>query len=168
MRPHEIIGPLIAIAASLLISSVVYSQPHLIQTDCDTLSVTPLQIRFSFEIENSGEASVCRFTLSPLQSADSCGIQSCERPEGWFCGTSDGIGVWETELPSGAPPDCISDGESVGPFFVTVMSASCCYYVRYLVGGILDPFHVETVCFECDKPVQLFGTTWGRMKSFYR
>lgn len=168
---------LLLLAAALLLVStpgaLAAATPEIVQTDCDTLSFDPPRVRVTFGIINLGNTPVCGVVLRPQQSGqtppDSCAIIECGSAPGWHCGAHEGNGFWDAELdPHSGDPDCIDMGEKHEPFSVVLDPLFCCYNAAFYAPAIPEAFYAETVCFECDKPVQASAKTWGRVKSYYR
>jgi hypothetical protein len=143
---------------------------HIVQTDCDTLSLDPPLVRVTFGVINLGPVPVCSIHLIPIQSgptpSDSCRILACSNAPGWQCGVADdGSAIWRIDPAS--PPGCILQGQKHEPFDIELDPLYCCYIVQYD-----DPngqiFFTDEVCFECQKPVPTRNTTWGSVKSLYR
>jgi hypothetical protein len=164
MRFSVIATVLLTVCALTIHSSDLYSQGHATQTGCDTLSVNPPLVRIQFQIRNEGISTICRFTLG--SAADSCRVLSCDVPDGWSCFPEAGVGIslWrDDDCSPGVPP-----GETLGPFEMTLDPFACCYEAAYFQSGIIEAINRETVCFECDKPVQVQAYSWGRLKVLYR
>lgn len=157
----------VGLALALAAPWALAQGPRITQTDCDTLSTSPPLVRVTFAVINTGTVPVCTFTLDPIQSgptpADSCRILACSSPPGWKCGPlATGGAVW-TAL-DGA---CIGEGQKHEPFDIELDPLFCCYRVQYF-----DPsgavFFVDTICFECEKPVATQTGSWGSLKALYR
>lgn len=163
----------IATAAASLVPTAS-AQPHIVQTDCDTLSIEPLQIKMTFAIINPDPTPVCKIRLTPVESngtpADSCFISGCGSPPTWDCSTqTGGRAIWVgLFLPPDDTLECVDEGETQDSFSIIVRPGHCCYHVAFFTTVIPEAFHVETVCFDCDRPVQVNRGTWGKLKSLYR
>jgi len=143
---------------------------HIVQTDCDTLSLDPPLVRVSFGVINLGPIPVCSIHLIPVQSgptpADSCRVISCSNAPGWQC-EFDPTGGAHWRIDTATPPGCILEGQKHEPFDIELDPLYCCYRVLYDDGnGVV--FFEDLVCFECQKPVPVKETTWGALKSTYR
>ena len=57
---------------------------------------------------------------------------------------------------------------SLGGFSVSLESDSCCFDVVFLSCVLQEPVGSQTICLDCDAPVQTVGSTWGRLKAHYR
>lgn len=165
------------VAASLLTASVaaifvptVSAQPHIVQTGCDTLSLDPLRVRVEFSVVNpEPNFAVCQILLDPIQNdstvVDTCRILGCESAPGWSCsfhppsGSADWIDLSGTA--------CIGPGETRGPFAVVLDPQLCCFQAIF-INPVPEPVFFQTVCFECEQPVQAHNGTWGRLKVRYR
>lgn len=162
---------LVATAAASLVSAVSAAKPLIVQTACDTLSLNPPLVRVEFAIVNLDSMNgICQLTLIPIQSgpapADSCRITECNSPPEWACQLwpTDGSAIWEVS--SGTNPACILPGETLGPFAITLDPFFCCYEATFT--GPVGGFVIGPVCFECEKPVQVQSSSWGRVKNTYR
>ena len=161
----------VALAA---ISSSSLASPYLVQTDCDTVSVDPVQVRFDFTVVNPDPSTVCRVRLHPMDSEDppypACPINACgSPPEPWVCFGPPWTTVWEGI--SDGPDDlaaCVGEGESQSGFSITTNPDGCCYIVAYFEPAALEAFYWENVCFLCDESVQVNESTWGRVKALHR
>lgn len=151
----------------------VHAQPHVVDPVCDTLSTDPLIVEVSFGVTNTGSIPACTIQMFPsgLSSVppDSCRLSECSAPDKWICGVSDGQVIWQgLEQPPLGELECIDQGETQYFYAVHVRPSGCCFDVQYYPPGILESFHHEVVCFECDMPVQTGTSSWGRIKSIYR
>lgn len=163
---------LFLLSLHMFCASAGSAQPRIVQTGCSTLSLGPPLVGIEFGVVDEGTIGVCEVQLSPLQSgsppSDSCHVLECSSPPEWSCllGPDEGGGAWQASSAEG--PAEILPGKTLAPFGLVVDPLTCCYSARFYACGILEPFHVTMVCFECDKPVQSLSSTWGRLKSFYR
>ena len=143
---------------------------HVVQTDCDTISLDPPLVRVTFGVINLGTIPVCSVHLIPidlgLSRRDSCSILSCSSPPGWECAV-DAAGAAHWRIDPATPPGCIYFGQKHEPFDIELDPLYCCYKVLYD-----DPsgqiFFEDIICFECQKPVATKNTTWGSVKTLYR
>lgn len=142
-----------------------------VQTGCDTLSLDPdsVRVKITFGVINLGNIPICSVHLTPIQSgstpADSCRILETADPPGWTSMVDPGTGsAWWHVLPGAA---CIDKGGKHEPFMAILDPLFCCYKVEFddENGNI---FFTDTVCFECEKPVQTIERSWGSIKSQYR
>lgn len=143
---------------------------HIVQTDCDTLSLDPPLVKVTFGVINLGPIPVCSIHLIPIQSgntpADSCRIIECSNPPGWRCGLDPAGGAVWTVDPTQPGPGCIQTGQKFEPFDINLDPLFCCYQVLY-DDGFGNIFFQDVVCFECQKPVTVKQTTWGSLKAVY-
>lgn len=162
--------PLSVIAATSLMSAA-FGQPRIVQTDCDTLSVSPPRVRVQFRVENLGEEGICSMVMLPLQPAppDTCSppILQCAAPAEWSCFVANRRAIWYSLSESGE--SCIPSGGALDSFAViTDNLPSCCYFATFYAGLMPEPFFADTFCFTCDEPVPARSRTWGRLKLLYR
>ena len=172
MTRSHCLAYLLSLVSACAISSAPLAQPHIVQTDCDTLGFDPVRIRIAFDVMNPDPtpAPICVMILRPVEaeaeSQDSCTIAGCEAPSGdWICGFNSSIGTWN--LFSGDPVGCIDANESHGSFAVIVSDPGPCCFTASFFSMVPEPFYTTLVCF-CDGPVQATSHTWGRIKSLYR
>jgi len=162
----------VILGVGMLAAPSAYAQRpvHIVQTDCDTLSLNPPLVRVEFGVINLGPIPVCSIHLIPVQSgptpADSCRVFECSNAPGWQCTTTpDGGASWLAD-PAGTP-GCILTGQKHEPFDIILDPLYCCYQVLY-DDGAGNFFFQDLICFECQKPVPTQTTTWGHFKSSYR
>jgi hypothetical protein len=176
MRRFRLFLFLAAVAAvSAIVAPQAFAQAgrpvHIVQTDCDTLSLDPPLVRVEFGVINLGTIPVCSIHLIPIQSgptpADSCRILECSNAPGWHCALdpANGGATWFADPV--VPPGCIGPGEKHEPFDIVLDPLYCCYIVQY-DDGAGTVFFTDEVCFECQKPVPTRNTTWGSVKAQYR
>jgi hypothetical protein len=150
--------------------AVSLSQPEIIQTGCDTLSIGDPPIRMQFDLFNSSLVPLCELRLIPLDPEapppDSCQILECDAPENWLCffSTLNPGTIWNVANDEGI----LLPGETAGPFEILVNPSICCYQAVFYQCGIMEPISIQEVCFECDEPVQALSGTWGELKAIYR
>jgi hypothetical protein len=154
---HPLVVLVCLTAAAALGSTPAHAQGrpvHVVQTDCDTLSLAPPLVRVSFAVINLGQAPVCALRLTPLQSgatpADSCRILECSGPTGWQGQTEPGGAAAWRAAPAAAP-GCIAYGQKHEPFSVVLDPLFCCYLAQFSDASGLALFE-DVVCFECEKP----------------
>lgn len=166
---------LTVIAAAGLMSAAS-SQPWIVQTGCDTLSVAPPRFRVQFRVENLGEGEeICQVTMfsgrwSGTTPPDTCSppILQCDAPPGWLCWPGDFSTSW---FAAGWDPrtPCIAPGEALDSFAVITDELQfCCYVMAFYTNAIPEPFFWDTYCFTCDEPVPARSRTWGQLKLLYR
>lgn len=62
---------------------------------------------------------------------------------------------------------CIGEGQTAGVFDIVLDPFVCFYKVEFDdENGII--FYSDTICFECEKPVQVDQRSWGSLKAQYR
>jgi hypothetical protein len=162
----------VAVMMSFLVSTAHAQAPvHIVQTDCDTLSLDPPLVKVTFGVINLGPIPVCSVHLVPIQSGstppDSCRILDCTSPPGWQCAahTPDGGAVWTVD-PAQPGPGCIQQGQKFEPYTITLDPLFCCYQALF-DDGAGNIFFSDVICFECQKPLPTKTTTWGNLKSIY-
>jgi hypothetical protein len=161
----------VVLGVSFLAAPAHAQQPvHIVQTDCDTLSLDPPLVNVKFGVINFGPIPVCSIHLIPIQSgstpADSCRILQCSSAPGWQC-QLDPAGGASWSIDPAAPPGCILTGQKHEPFDITLDPLFCCYRALF-DDGQGNVFFEDVVCFECQKPVAVKQATWGLLKSVYR
>ncbi len=163
----------IMLAATPLMSAAS-GQPRIVQTGCDTLSVSPPRFRVQFRVENLSESPICNgirmFPLPPDSTPPgvcSAPILQCGSPTGWVCGAENGEAFWY-------PVDwaqCIAPGTALGSFSIVSDGfsgvSSCCYRAAFLTPIPESSVFVD-ICFTCDQPVPVRPGTWGQLKQLYR
>jgi len=168
MRPTTL---LLVVGCALLSAIAAHADgdntPEIVQTGCDTVGDSQVKIRFAF-VNDVPELGVCNFAVglanppAPIP-ADACTLRVCNAPDGWSCGNG---AHWHAVDESGF----IDSGEQLDGFEIVVdpSSTGCCYWFSYYQCAILERYAWETVCFECDRPVQASQSTWGSVKATYR
>ena len=119
MKLLRVLAPISVVLAVGALASSAHAQAgaqpvHVVQTQCDTLSLNPPLVRVTFGVINLGPIPVCSVHLIPIQSGstppDSCRILDCSSPPGWQCQrTPDGGAVWWPDPTQ--PPGCIQEGQ---------------------------------------------------------
>ena len=137
-------------------------EPYIAHVACDTVSTNPLVRRHHFDVVNPTFANIG--TISMIPSADSCIAVSCNAPAGWVCAPDAGTSAANFFSSS----NCVPPTDRLGGFSISITSDSCCFLVVYLTCILEEGLGAESVCFDCDTPVQAVGRTWGRVKALYR
>jgi len=145
--------------------------PDIVQTGCDISGAEQVRIQFSFT--NTTVGLMCNFIVFPWdegspEPSDTCQIDDCGAPQGWGC----------SSLPSSAGRAfrAVSDSEFIVPgqtldgfSLITESSETgCCFQFAFFACAILESYATETICFDCSRPVQSLGSSWGRLKVSYR
>jgi hypothetical protein len=160
-RSTLLIGVIALAAASQAAAAPL---PQVYQLACDTMSVSPLQVRFTFGVLNPDPAvSICAFAFFPVDQSHALACAT-EVPD-WGCGVNSQSGrvAWITTVD---PPDCMMPGEHREPFSFVSDSASPCLYARFespIIG-----FGDQVVCFHCPDTVPTRRSSWGMLKAIYR
>ena len=157
MRPALLLLVLLAIT-SLPAPSHATAPFDVVLLACDTLSVSPLQVRFEFGLANA--AGLDNFALRPTDGSHilSCSITAA----GGGCSTS-GPPVWGANYVFPSPPS----GSVQSFVFVSDHAAPC--FIGCTENVVLDLI-CEGLCFSCTgieaTPTQ--PSTWGSVKAYYR
>jgi hypothetical protein len=173
MRIQILSSLLLAALAAALLSAPAFAQPQIVQTDCDTVSTDPVQVKITFAVMNPDPGFICTIKLLPVVSGDPpaevCPISECAGPDSVHCSTGNGIAFWRgMSLPPEDLYGCVEQGETQDGFSIIIRSDVCCYTAAFYEAAILEPYHLETVCFACDRSVQIQTSTWGELKAIYR
>lgn len=170
MKVTKFTNLLLALVVVVLAASVTPAAaqgPQIIQKDCDTLSFDPPRVRVEFAVVNLSPIPVCSVRLIPVPSGPypPCPIFECSLPNPlWQCQVSpDGSSYWQA-IPGGG--GCIQPYEKLEPFDFIIDPPYCCYRVEY-DGPDGQVFFVDTICFQCESPVETFKKTWGAVKARY-
>jgi len=138
--------------------------PQVYQLACDTVSVDPLQVRFTFGVLNlDPAASVCDiiFWAEDQQHVLAC---ATEVPEwGCYVYTPTQRVNWLTIVD---PPDCMLSGEHREPYSFVSDSASPLFFARF--DSPIIGFGDQYIRFHCPDLVPTRRSSWGMLKAIYR
>lgn len=172
-----------AITAFLLLTvpSMAHAFPHLTVTACDTVSVSPLQVRTTFTLDIPGPAGPwCDFLIVGDAATGTQLIDCAGAPAGFACfNTSSGsLGQPGPSLDFLQPgPTCFRAGDHFEGFQILANRAAPCVAIlfegplllegSYRVEG-LDGSYFIRACLAKDAPTPAGATSWGSVKSLYR